>query len=108
MDNDHHGDDTAGLSQLTNVLLITDIENVQDKCHIAISNMPLMPLSLRDALNNNRADQKALQGLGKFPNVLKLLKDLMAGDMQFENFPLNVWRFKSEALAWGSLESNFF
>lgn len=91
-------------------LLITNIENVQDKCHIAISNMPLSltPLSLRDALNNNRADQKALQGLGKFPNVLKLLKDLMAGDVQFENFPLDVWRFKSEALAWGSLESNFF
>ncbi|KAG1173614.1 hypothetical protein G6F46_004492 [Rhizopus delemar] len=135
MDNDHHGDDTAGPSQSTNMnssdasetelmgpsrlinhtpnlpkLLITNIENVQDKCHIAISNMPLslMPLSLRDALNNNRGDQKALQGLGKFPNVLKLLKDLMAGDVQFENFPLDVWRFKSEALAWGSLESNFF
>jgi hypothetical protein len=91
-------------------LLITDIENVQDKCHIAISNIPLslMPLSLRDALNNNRADQKTLQGLGKFPNVLKLLKDLMAGDVQFENFPLDVWHFKSEALAWGALEINFF
>lgn len=91
-------------------LLITDIENVQDKCHIAISNMPLsfMPLSLQDALNNNRDDQKALQGLGKFPNVLRLLKHLMAGDVQFESFPLDVWRFKSGALAWGSLESNFF
>ncbi|CEP07792.1 hypothetical protein [Parasitella parasitica] len=55
-----------------------------------------MPLSLRDALNNNRADRKALQGLRKFPNV------------QFENFPLDMWRFKNEALAWGSLESNFF
>ncbi|KAI7847480.1 hypothetical protein BDC45DRAFT_575809 [Circinella umbellata] len=70
--------------------------------------LSLIPLSLRGVLNNNRADQKALQGLGKFPNVLKLLKDLMADDVPFENFPLNVWRFKSEALAWGSLESNFF
>jgi hypothetical protein len=28
--------------------------------------------------------------------------------VQFENFPLDVWHFKSEALAWGALEINFF
>lgn len=41
-------------------------------------------------------------------HVLKLLKDLMADDVPFENFPLNVWHLKSEALAWGLLESSFF
>lgn len=70
--------------------------------------LSLMPLSLRDVSNNNRADQKALQGLGKFPNVLIRLKGLIADDVQFENFPLDVWRLKSDALAWASLESNFF
>ncbi|KAI7896320.1 uncharacterized protein EV154DRAFT_476685 [Mucor mucedo] len=99
------------INHLHNLLkLLTVIENVQVKCHIAISNMPLslMPLSLLDVLNNNGADQKALQVLGKFPNVLKLLKGLMASDARLENFPLDVWQFKSKALARGSMKSNFF
>jgi len=76
-------------------------------CHIQYAFVIYATLFAR-RFKNNRADQKAFQGLGKFPNVLKLLKHLMAGDVQFENFPLDVWRFKSEALAWGSLEGNFF
>ncbi|KAI7890237.1 uncharacterized protein EV154DRAFT_482380 [Mucor mucedo] len=41
-------------------LLITDIENVQDKCNIAISNMFLLDFS-----KSSRADQKALQSSWK-------------------------------------------
>ncbi|KAI9032749.1 hypothetical protein CLU79DRAFT_802028 [Phycomyces nitens] len=110
MDNDHHVDNTAGPSQSANMdspdasetelmgrsRLINHTPNLPKKvlyCYIAISDMPLslVPLYLRDALNNNRVDQKALQGLGRFPNVLNLLKDLMTGDVEFKDFPLALF-----------------
>ena len=68
----------------------------------------LTPPSLREALNSNRADQKCLKGLGNFPNVLRILRQLMGDDVEFENFPQKLWNFQTEAITWSSLENKFF
>ncbi|KAG1471357.1 hypothetical protein G6F56_002170 [Rhizopus delemar] len=83
------------------------IENIPNSCFIAISNIPLSltPPSLREALNRNRADQKCLKGLGNFPNVLKILRQLMGDDVEFENFPQKLWSFQTEAITWSPLEN---
>ncbi|KAG1140090.1 hypothetical protein G6F38_009377 [Rhizopus arrhizus] len=114
MDNEFHNENSASQSQSTNKeatetndtelmgptrlinhspnqpkLSTMHIENIRNSCFIAISNMPLYltPPSLREALNSNRADQKCLKGLGNFPNILRILRQLMGDDVEFENFP---------------------
>ncbi|KAI8063989.1 hypothetical protein BDF21DRAFT_446209 [Thamnidium elegans] len=59
-------------------LPITHIENAEKQCFIGISSAPLfcMPTLLREALNNNRADQKALSSLKSFPNALRIIKPM--------------------------------
>ncbi|CAO3700431.1 unnamed protein product [Rhizopus stolonifer] len=86
------------------------IESIRNSCFIAISNMPLSltPPSLREALNSNRDDQKCLKGLGNFPNVLKILRQLMGDDVEFEKFPQKLWNFQTEAITWSPLENRFF
>lgn len=56
-------------------LPITHIESAEKQCFIGISSAPLsyMPTFLREALNNNRADQKALSSLKNFPNALQII-----------------------------------
>lgn len=86
------------------------IENIQNSCFVAISNMPLsfIPPSLRETLNSNRADQRCLKGLASFPNVLKILRQLMGDDVEFEKFPQKLWSFLTEAVTWNPLENKFF
>lgn len=88
-------------------LSTAQIENIQNSCFIAISNTPLSltPPSLREALHNN---QKCLADLGNFPNILRVLRQLMSDDIDSARSPQNVWTFQTEIVTWSPLERRFF
>ncbi|KAG2191729.1 hypothetical protein INT47_004168 [Mucor saturninus] len=87
-----------------------DIENIQNSCFVAISNIPLSlsPPSLRETLNRNQLDQGCLKGLEDFPNILRMLCELMDDDVEFITFPQAVWTFQTQAITWSRLEKRVF
>ncbi|KAI7860096.1 hypothetical protein BDC45DRAFT_530539 [Circinella umbellata] len=71
-------------------LPITHFESAEKQCFIGISSAPLfcsMLTFLREALNKNCADQKALSTLKNFPNVLRTIKRMMEDDVDKNTFP---------------------
>jgi hypothetical protein len=81
-------------------LSTTHIESSQEKCFIVISSVPLfcMPAFLWEALNNNRAGQKALNSLKDFPNVLRIIKHMMEDDADNNTFSQILWGLQTQAM----------
>ncbi|KAI9005467.1 hypothetical protein CLU79DRAFT_806723 [Phycomyces nitens] len=77
-------------------LSTTYFESVQKRCFIAISSVSpfLIPDFLREVLDTNRTDQKALKGLNTFPNVLHILKQVMDDDVEYATFPQFLWEYQ--------------
>ncbi|KAI9478200.1 MAG: hypothetical protein EXX96DRAFT_539325 [Benjaminiella poitrasii] len=91
-------------------LSTTHIGSVEKKYFITMSSFPLfiMPTFLREALSNNRTDQKALNSPKSFPNALRIIKHMMEGDIDNNTFPQTLWNFQAQALMKNSVEKGFF
>ncbi|KAG2210573.1 hypothetical protein INT47_002515 [Mucor saturninus] len=91
-------------------LPITHIESTEKQYFIGISSAPLssMPNFLRETLNHNHADQKALRSLNNFPNTLQIIKYMMEDDVDKNTFPQILWSFQTQAMTWSCIERGLF